>query len=42
MDVLTGEGLGDLDLAAVAILAVPLWALPAADRTTVAGLCAHP
>ena len=40
-DVLTGEGLGDLDLAAVAILAVPLWALPADQRATVAGLCEH-
>ncbi|MEM7724548.1 MAG: hypothetical protein AAF376_19590 [Pseudomonadota bacterium] len=42
MDVLTGEGLGDLDLAAVAVLAVPLWALPADQRATVAGLCEHP
>lgn len=42
MDVLTGEGLGDLDLAAVAVLAVPLWALPADQRSTVAGLCEHP
>lgn len=42
MDVLTGEGLGDLDLAAVAVLAVPLWALPVADRPTVAALCEHP
>ena len=41
-DVLTGEGLGDLDLDAVAVLAVPLWALPVADRPTVAGLCEHP
>ena len=42
MDVLTGEGLGDLDLAAVAVLAVPLWALPADQRATVAALCEHP
>lgn len=42
MDVLTGEGLGDLDLAAVAVLAVPLWALPADQRSTVASLCEHP
>jgi hypothetical protein len=42
MDVLTGEGLGDLDLAAVAVLAVPLWALPADQRSTVAALCEHP
>lgn len=42
MDVLTGEGLGDLDLAAVAVLAVPLWALPVADRPTVAALCEQP
>tara|TARA_R110002110_G_scaffold123078_1_gene299611 strand:- start:420 stop:746 length:327 start_codon:yes stop_codon:yes gene_type:complete len=34
MDVLTGEGLGDLDLAAVAVLAVPLWAIPADQRST--------
>ena len=42
MDVLTGEGLGDLDLAAVAVLAVPLWAIPADQRATVAALCEHP
>ncbi|MGR3545531.1 MAG: hypothetical protein ACU0DX_00260 [Roseovarius sp.] len=41
-EVLTGEGLGDLDLAAVAVLAVPLWALPVADRPTVVALCEHP
>ena len=35
MDVLTGEG--DLALAAVAVLAVPLWALPADQRATVEG-----
>ncbi|WP_281827581.1 hypothetical protein [Jannaschia rubra] len=42
MDVLTGEGLGDLDLAAVAVLAVPLWAILADQRATVSGLCEHP
>ncbi|MBL3571905.1 hypothetical protein JMJ94_20870 [Rhodovulum visakhapatnamense] len=42
MDVLTGEGLGDLDLAAVACLCVPLWAIPADQRATVAALCEHP
>lgn len=42
MDVLTGEGLGGIDLAAVAVLAVPLWAIPADQRATVAGLCEHP
>ena len=42
MDVLTGEGLGDLDLAAVAVLAVPLWAIPVDQRATVARLCEHP
>jgi len=42
MDVLTGEELGDLDLAAVVALAVPLWAIPADQRATVAALCEHP
>ncbi len=42
MDVLTAEGLGGIDLAAVAVLAVPLWALPADQRSTVAALCEHP
>ncbi len=28
MEILTGEGLGDIDLDAVAVLAVPLWAIP--------------
>jgi len=42
MDVLTKEGLGDLDLAAVAVLAVPLRAIPAYQRATVVGLCEHP
>ena len=42
MDVLSGEGLGDLGLAAVAVLAVPLWALHVADRPTVAALCENP
>jgi len=38
-DALAGEWLGDIDLAAVA---VPLWALPADQRSTVAALCEHP
>ena len=42
MDVLTGEGLGGIDLAAVACLCLPLWALPADQRATVAALCEHP
>lgn len=42
MEVLTGEELGGIDLAAVAVLAVPLWALPADQRATVAALCEHP
>ena len=42
MDVLTGEGLGNIDLDAVAVLAVPLWELPADHRSTVAALCEHP
>jgi hypothetical protein len=44
LDVLTGGGLGDLDLdlAAVGVLAVTLWALPADQRPTVAALCEHP
>lgn len=42
VDVLAGEGLGVIDLAAVAVLAVPLWAIPVADRPTVAALCRHP
>jgi hypothetical protein len=42
VDVLTGEGLGDLDLDAVACLCVPLWVLPAARRATVADACEHP
>jgi len=41
-DGLTGEVRGDLDLAAVADLAVPLWAIPADQRSTVAALCEHP
>lgn len=42
LDVLTGKGLGDLDLAAVAVMAVPLSALPVAARPTVAALSEHP
>ena len=39
MDALTGAGLGGLDLAVVAVLAVPLWVNFADQRSTVAGLC---
>jgi len=39
---LAAEGLDDLDLDAVAILAVPLWAIPVEDRPTVAAMCQHP
>ena len=42
LDVLAGEGLGDIDLAAVACLCVPLSAIPAADRSAVTALCQHP
>ena len=38
-DALFAEGLSDLDLDAVTVLAVPLWAIPAADRGSVAALC---
>ncbi|MGR1582830.1 hypothetical protein ACSSNL_15340 [Thalassobius sp. S69A] len=41
-DVLAAEGLAGLDLDAVAILAVPIWTLPAEDRATVADLCWYP
>lgn len=41
-DALTAEGLGDLDLDDVAVLACPLWAIPADQRSTVAALCEHP
>ncbi len=42
MDVLDGEGLGDIDLDAVACLCVPLWAISVADRPAVLDLCEHP
>ncbi len=42
VDVLAGEGLGDIDLDAVACLCVPLWAIPVADRPAVTALCQHP
>ena len=42
LDVLDGEGLADIDLDAVVCLCVPLWAIPVADRQTVADLCKHP
>jgi hypothetical protein len=41
-DALTAEGLGDLDLDDVAVLACPLWAIPATDRAEVTRLCKHP
>jgi hypothetical protein len=41
-DALFAEGLFDLDLDTVAVLAVPLWAIPAADRGAVAALCRYP
>ena len=41
-DALFAEGLSDLDLDTVAVLAVPLWAIPAADRGAVAALCRYP
>ncbi|MEC3863435.1 hypothetical protein VK792_19315 [Mesobacterium sp. TK19101] len=42
LDALAGEGLADIDLSLVAVLAFPLWAIPLADRPTVADLCKHP
>lgn len=42
LDVLAGEGLADIDFATVPCLCVPLWAIPLADRPTVADLCKHP
>lgn len=39
---LAAEGFDDLDLDAVAVLAVPLWAIPLEDRPTVAAMCQHP
>lgn len=41
-DALSAEGLGDLDLDDVAVLACPLWAIPATDRAEVTRLCKHP
>ena len=41
-DVLSAEGLGDLDLDDVAVLACPLWAIPATDRAEITRLCKHP
>lgn len=41
MEELTGEGPGNLKLYAVAVLAVPLWALSADQQAIVAGLCEH-
>lgn len=53
LDLLQGRGnlprhlgvepqIGDIDLDVVACLCVPLWALPADQRATVAALCEHP
>lgn len=39
-EALEAGGLGDLDLEAVAVLAAPMWAYTAADRSRVAALCA--
>ena len=39
---LSVEGLGDLDLDDVAVLACPLWAIPATDRAEVTRLCKYP
>ena len=41
-DALSAEGLGDLDLDNVAVLACPLWAIPATDRAEITRLCKHP
>jgi len=41
-NVLAAKGLAGLDLDAVAILAVPIWTLPAEDRATIADLCRYP
>ncbi|MBO9477889.1 hypothetical protein J7382_10120 [Shimia sp. R11_0] len=41
-DALLAEGLGDLDLDEVAVLACPLWTIPATDRAEVTRLCKHP
>lgn len=42
LDVLAGEGLANIDLDAVAVLAVPLWAILATDRAEITRLCKHP
>ena len=41
-DALSAEGLSDLDLDDVAVIAVPLWAIPATDRAEITRLCKHP
>lgn len=41
-DALSAEGLVDLDLDNVAVLACPLWAVPATDRAEITRLCKHP
>jgi hypothetical protein len=41
-DALSAEGLDDLNLDDVAVLAVPLWAISATDRAEIMRLCKHP
>ncbi|MEM1427839.1 MAG: hypothetical protein AAGG09_00095 [Pseudomonadota bacterium] len=41
-DALSAEGLGDLDLDDVAVVAVPLWAIPTTDRAEITRLCKYP
>ena len=41
-DALLAEGLGNLDLGAVAVLACPLLAIQASDRAETTRLCRHP
>lgn len=41
-DALSAEGLGDLDLDDVAVLALPLWAIPSTDRAEITRLCRYP
>lgn len=41
-DALIDEGLSDIDLNAVAVLAVPLWAIPGPDRALTTKLCRYP
>ncbi|MGX9353937.1 hypothetical protein ACS3SW_01875 [Roseobacteraceae bacterium S113] len=41
-DAVTAEGLADLDLDDVAVLACPPWAIPASERAEATLLCKHP